>query len=1084
MTSRLLVLAFLITFPLVLSAQITTISGRVTDAVTEQPLPGANVTIEGTRLGTATDVNGNYRINLLAGIAALGDELTLKADFIGYMSQTATIVVQVEPITRNFELDVDVLELESVVVTGLGTQTKERLGVTISKVKAEEIVAADDVNLVSALAGKAPNVEIVKTSGEPGTNSYIRIRGGASIDRTTQPLFIVDGVPVDNSFNDLDFGGFGGAYAGSNVEYSNRAGDINNEDIASIEILKGSAAAAVFGSRASSGVVMITTKSGRPGKVQISFKSQYGVSEISKSYPLQRQWGQGSSGKASVTSSYSWGPKLDTVEVGKVVSGELYYNGKTYDHGTMYSDGGYLTDNNITVSGGNEFTTFFLSAGRYFEEGHWEAGSDYERTTARLKATQVVSEKLRLTGNLAYTLSNQNGIQRADNLSGIGIASLRSPPNFNPDPYLHPETGNHRSYRYQTVSRTKTLKSNRGFDNPYWIMYEMKNPSEVNRIQGYIKAQYDLTDWITLDYHLGADHSTDERANVLPPSTSREGGIGRIMKAAITIHEYDQNLTATIQGEPFLKDLGFVDATLMLGHNLNLRGKNELRTAGLDMGVPEGFDQVDNTVEKTVDEYQFRRAIEAFFGQLTVNLFDQFFITGALRNDGSSTFGKSQKRHWYPKASAAWEFTRALPIPGLNFGKLRMAYGVSGVQPGVYTTISTYKAESEGHGIYTNAQLAQTGVYSGVSGFRSSTTLGNDDIKPERTSEVEFGVDFSALNSRLGVEFTYYDQLTEDVIFDLNIAPSAGYFSQTQNAATITNKGVELSVNLTPIRQKNLTWDLGLIYAANKNKVTDMSGAAWEGLAAHNYAMEGEELGIIRTYSWMRFGYDLMYDLDGDDVKENIDSVYAGQWKKYDVYVGADGMPVMWEEDLLTPFSSNPKWTGSIRSELTLFGNLSVSAFIDIVKDRWMDNYGAGQLYRYGTHKITEIRDEEHPIEKFLHHGEKGVGPGAGVAFPTDQKWFQGMGGYSGDRWQYIENAGYVKLREIAVTYRLAGDFVRNLGLSNISLRLSGRNLKTWTEYTGYDPDTNRSQATNNRGVDYFNSPQTRVWSLTLRVNL
>ncbi|UCD38872.1 MAG: TonB-dependent receptor, partial [Fidelibacterota bacterium] len=521
-------------------------------------------------------------------------------------------------------------------------------------------------------------------------------------------------------------------------------------------------------------------------------------------------------------------------------------------------------------------------------------------------------------GNIAYTHTDAHAIQRADNLSGIGIATLRSPPNFNPDPLFHPETGLHRSYRYQSASRTKELKRTRGFDNPYWIMYEHKNPNTVIRLNGYIKAQYDLTDWITLDYHLGADVITDERANILPPSTSREGGLGRILKSVITRQEIDQNVVATIQGEKFLGGINFIDAIALIGMNHNIRMKNELNAGGLDMGVPEGFDQIDNTVQKTVDEYQWQRNIEAFFGQLTIDLFDQFYITVALRNDGSSTFGAAQKRHLYPKASLAWDFSKALPLPLINFGKLRVAYGVSGVQPGVYTTISAYKAASEGHGNYTNATLAQTGKYMGKSGFRHSTNLGNDAIKPERTEETEFGIDLSAFNSRLGIEATYYDQLTTDVIFDLNVAPSTGAFSQTKNAATITNKGVELSVNLTPVRQRGFVWDLGLIYAANRNKVTDMSGATWEGLGAHAYAMAGQPLGVIRQQSWLRFGYDAYYDLDGDDVKENIDSVYAGQWNKYDVYVGADGKPVMADEDLLTPFASNPKWSGSIRNELTL----------------------------------------------------------------------------------------------------------------------------------------------------------------------
>ncbi|MFQ6009026.1 MAG: hypothetical protein ACE5K8_08765, partial [Candidatus Zixiibacteriota bacterium] len=372
-------------------------------------------------------------------------------------------------------------------------------------------------------------------------------------------------------------------------------------------------------------------------------------------------------------------------------------------------------------------------------------------------------------------------------------------------------------------------------------------------------------------------------------------------------------------------------------------------------------------------------------------------------------------------------------------------------------------------------------------GFRHSTNLGNENIKPERTREIEFGLDMSFYDSRIGFELTHYRQKTTDVIFDLNVAPSTGSFSQTTNAATITNKGWEAAVNLTPIRKRNFVWDVGLIWASNRNKVTDMSGAEWEGLGGSSVAAEGYELGVFRAQSWMRFGHGLMYDVDGDGVKENIDEYYAGQWKKNDVWVGEDGKPVLSPTPLFTPWSPNPRWTGSIRNEFTLFGKLRISSLIDIVWKRWMENRGKGQLYKYGTSKDTEVRYTKGPVNHWFHHGEKAVGPGAtngiGKDFEYDQTWFQTLGGYSGDRWQFIEDAGYIKLREISISYPLRFNFIRRFGIQDITLRLSGRNLITWTDYTGWGPDTNRSQSTNSRGIDYFNSPETRVYTFTMYVN-
>jgi TonB-linked SusC/RagA family outer membrane protein len=1075
-----------------LGQQSVTITGMVTDEE-GNPLPGANVVIEGTPLGAAADGDGAFRFVVPAEMT-LGQEVTIIARFIGFTSQSATVKLLPGTITQDFLLNVDVLELESVVVTGMGmTQVKAKLGMSIASVKPEEIVQSDEADIVSALAGKAPNVEIVQTSGDPGSSSYIRIRGGGSIDRGTQPLFVVDGVPIDNSRLSGDLA------TNSGIESANRAADINPEDIESIEILKGSAAAALYGSRASNGVVLISTKSGKPGRTRISYKFQYGTTELSNAIPLQQWYGQGYRGSSSTTSRYTWGPQLN-------VPSAPWYDpsqptDEVWDHATDVSDGGNLNEHNVTVSGGNERTTFFLSMGRFFEKGHWEAGSDYTRTNVRLKGSQVITDKFRLTGNLAYTNSEQNMIQRGDNAAGIGIGALRTPPNFNNRPWLHTTTGFHRSYTKQKPDQSERVVPT--FDNPFWVMYEHVNRSDVDRIQGYIKADYDLSDWVNLSYTIGSDRSTDDWLTVMPPGSKRGDGGGRLRSSTFNIHELNANLLATIQGSKFLGRWDWLDATLMFGHTLNRREYNRIWVEGQDFGVTRGFNQLDNTVVSNLDpnEYEYQRNIESLFGQATIDLYDQLYLTGGFRNDGSSTFGED-KRHWYPKMSAAWSFTNfaGMPdIPFLNFGKLRFAYGVAGVQPGVYAILSAFTTGSEGFGRYTDASL--TPSYNGKSGFRSSTNIGNVLISPERTREFEYGLDLAFWDSRIGLELTYYDQLTTDVIFDVNVAPSRGFFSQEANAATITNKGWELALNFTPIRKRNFRWDAGLIWATNDNLVTDMSGATWEGLGGNAYAYAevvkdeegnvvetiGHPLGEYRMQSWLRFGHGMTWDLDGDGVRDNIDELYAGQWKKNDVYVGEDGWPIEYDQEVWSGFSPNPDWTGSIRNEFTLFRDFTVSAFIDIVDDRMWNNYGKGQLVSYGTHEDTKIRGEEHSLNIWFAHGEKAVGPGAtnGMAIPVEhtQNLFRNQIAYGGDRWRYVENAGYVKLREISVAYNLKHSFLRRNGISDVTIRLSGRNLKTWTDYTGWDPDTNRSQNGNSRGIDYFNSPQVKAYNVTLRVN-
>lgn len=1076
------VLTCAIMLPATLLAQDCIFSGSVTGH-DGNPLAGANVFIQGLPCGAATDLDGNYSFEVPRNLVQ-GQDAVLVANFIGYVTHRIDITITAGAHTYNFVLESDVLELDAVVVTGAGSQfVKRKLGMSVSNVRTGTMVQSSESNVVQQLAGKAPSVEIIQTSGDPGTSSYIKIRGVASIDRATQPLFVVDGVPIDNSWTNLDVG-LGGTYDGAQTETSNRAADLNSEDIESVQILKGAAAAAIYGSRASNGVILITTKSGRPGQTKFSYKSSFGITEMAREYPLQRWYSEGRKGKYEEAYSRSWGRPLNVPDA-------PWYDpslpeDEVYNHSTAYSDGGHINEQNLTISGGNQTTTFFLSGGYYFEKGHWEAGSDYERITARVKGTHQMNKRLKFTGNIAYAYTHHNAIQRGDNLAGMGIAALRSPPDFNNWPYIHPETGYHRSYRYPEA---EVLRKGRGFDNPFFIMYEHKNPAEVNRVYGYVKAEYALADWFDVSYHLGSDYSMDQRAHIMPPSNSRLAD-GRIIRGDVSRHLFDSELQATIRGDKFLKDMDWLDATLMFGHNLHSRYYRRYTMVGQNMGTYEGFDQLDNCVDLTADEYMSRRNLESFYGQLTVDMFDQLYFTGALRNDGSSTFGVSQKRHWYPKASMAWEFTRAVDLPGVDFGKVRAALGYTGVQPGTYSTISAYKSASEEFGLYTNAYFEA--IYNGVVGYRHSTTLGNDNIKPERQREWEIGLDMAFWNNRIGFEATYYDQLNTDVIFNINVPPSTGSFSQTANAATISNKGFELAVNLKPIEKRNFIWDLSLIFATNKSMVENMSGAEWEGMGGSVYAIPGYPMNTIRCQSWVRFGYDLMHDINGDGVDENIDEFYAGQWKKGDVWVGEDGKPVLANTSLITPFDVNPDWTGSIRTELTFFRNFSLSAFFDIVDDRWMDAYGASQLMRYGTHGATKHRwhpDTQDPegvgtLDKWLVHGEKTIGPGAGVEFQYDEAWLTGTGvNYGGDRWWFIQNAGYVKLRELSLTWRIGSKFMSKFGLSDASIRIAGRNLFTWTDYGGWSPDTNRSQATNVQGVDYFNSPQTRAYTVTLRVN-
>jgi len=1036
------------------------ITGNVTDAA-GNALTGANIYIAGTIYGAVSARTGEYVINV-PGTAARGQEVDLIVSYMGYKTKKETVTLSAGTLQQDFVLETDVLQMSAVVVTGMNVGVeKERLGVSIGKVRGEDVAASDESNIVSALYGKVANVEITTNSGDPGAATYIRIRGGHSVTGGSQPLFVVDGSPIDNTSvfgaNDAGHGG---------VMEQNRAADINPEDIESIEILKGAAASAIYGSRAANGVVLITTKSGKVGKPSLSYKMSYSFDEVNKLPDLQTRWGQGIDGVSVPGYPFSYGPKLDA-------------SVPTYDHAGEMFETGHTFENTLTLSGGNEWTTYYMSLSQSDVDGAIKGNSDYKRNSVRLKASQRVNEKLNVTAGLTLAKTFSNRIQKGSNVSGLMLGAWRTPPDFNNLPYLDPVTGLHRSYRYPSAA---VLTANRGYDNPFFVVNEHVNTSDVGRGFGNVNVVYDPFDWMSVSYTLGHDFWTDERRTVLPPSSS-SAPMGQIIREKYNNAETDGLLTVTTNHT--FKPAG-LQLTTMLGHQWNIRTYNGFETIGDQMGVYT-FHQLENTVSYAPSEYEEEVRDEALFGQVMAYMFDQLSISGALRYDGSSTFSQDQQRFWYPKVSGAWEFTKQAPFRKINnwlsFGKLRGGFGVAGKQPEAYSMVTAFSS-----GAITDGYIREEGLkptYLGYSGFWSSVVKGQDKIKPERTEEIEVGVDLAFLNNRVGLDVTYYEQNTTDAILTFPISMMTGYAYQVRNAGTITNKGWEVEFSAQPVSKKDFVWDLSLIWARNRNMVNLagaddlLLGGFFNGAC---YAADGYPLGVIRALDYVRFG--LGNTING----ENIDELYAGQWKPGDMYIAEDGLPREDPQERIIG-DPNPDWTGSVRTEVTLFGKLKVSALVDIKQGGDVWNGTKGALYYFGTHKDTDVEavDADGVLRRGSWKTFDGVGPGAGTAVFLDQdNWYAfGLGNhFYGPGAPALEDGSYVKLREIAVTYKFAHPSIKRwTGLSDIDIRLSGRNLATWTNYTGIDPETNLAGNAGWRGLDYFNNPMTRSYVVTLRLN-
>lgn len=1039
----------------ILAQDAATITGRVASE-TGAPIGSAAVRIPSLGIGTVSDDNGTYRLVVPASRIRANQQVQVTVSRVGLSSQTRTVTLNPgATLTQNFQLGADILQLEGLVAVGLGqTTTRERLGVTVATVTAAEVTRVQSPNLVEAMAGKAANVEITSNSGEPGSSAYIRIRGVNTISGSGQPLFVVDGVPIDNSQLNQSLAGVAGP---------NRASDINPNDVASIEILKGAAASAVYGARAANGVVLVTTKKGQPGQTRASLTSTATIDRVSQGVPLQRSFGQGTNGNASTGHPFSYGPALGS-EV------------ETFDHfGEMFRDG-HQYDNNLSISGGSERTTYYLSVGRLDHQGTIVGPNNfYNRTTARLKGSHRLTDQISVAGNVAYVETDGSFIQKGSNLSGLLLGALRTPPNFDnrnfkTEPTSAFPNGLHRSYRLQNPTR---IIQTRGYDNPFFVVNDHVNESEVGRVYGNINVDYAPVDWFTLAYQIGTDYYADERLTALPQSSS-DFPSGRLLRGTSVVQNLDQNLVGTAT-----RDLSSnVGGSLTLGVNRTSRSFRQIEAEGFDIIAP-GVNQLENTVTQIPDEFESLIHSESFFAQATADIADQVFLTGAVRNDGFSTFGESERRHWFPKASAAWEFTRTLGFADqnpLSFGKLRAAWGQAGNEPGVYGTITAFASGNVfdgGWGPFLNP------TYDGRGGLRTGGLQGQLQLAPERTTEFEAGIDLNFFQDLLGVGFTYYNALTKDAIFETPLAPSVGFQTQLQNAATIRNEGIELTADLIPVQRRNFSWRVGGQFARNNNRVLSLGdsarqfvpmGGAFSG--APGAAVRGERVGVLRGNDFYRCGVGNL----PSTIEQGCAGAPAGA-----VFIAANGFPVL-DPEVRVIADPHPDWTAGLRNSFILFENLTIASLVDFKEGGDVWNGTKGALFHFGTHADTERRGTTATYGNFA--GVPVSGPGAGKEVLFNQSWFTGLGsGFGPVASQFIEDGSYVKLREVAVSYSLPTSITGRLGMSGIDLKVAGRNLKTWTDYTGIDPETNLAGNTNLRGIDYFNNPQTRSFVFTVNLN-
>lgn len=1057
--------------PLTLAAQDPAfVTGRVVNS-SGGGETAVQIRIDALGVGTTTAADGTYRLLVPASRIHPHRMVAVAASRVGLDPSEKTIVLAYgATVTVNFQLRNDALQIAGVVAMAQGTQTtRGRVTTAVTIVPGELVAQSQEPNVIDALAGKGPNVIVTSSSGDPGAGANIVIRGAASVFGGTQPLIVVDGSPIDNSSIRTE-----DAIAGTAV--TNRAADLNPADVADVQFLKGGAATALYGSRGANGVVLITTRSGRPGQTRMSLTTSYASDRVDRLVPLQTAYGQGlnaigSDAALAEGSVQSWGVRLPSTT-------------PVYDHaGEIYRAGDHF-DSNLTLSGGTERTTYYLSLGRLAQTGVIVGPQAYDRTTVRLKGTHSFAENLTVGGNFAFTNGFGDFVQQGSSISGIQLGALRTPPEFNNLPYLDPVTGYHRSYRCADPACTASLETGRGFDNPFWVAYQMPNTSSVDRTFGNVNLDYAPVPWVRLGYILGADFGSDDRRQLWPKSSS-DTPEGKIIRANLRNLQVEGRFLATLTHAFGEKAVG----TLSLGQSLNQATFDRYQVNGFD--VIYGADQLDFAVTKVPDEYHEVTRTDGYFANGEVTLWDQLTLTANVLNEGSSTFGAARNRFWYPGAGFSWQLGK-LPLfdqaRWLHELKLRGNFGVSGRQPPAYATRNGYTPATFVDDWVQNA--GWTSIYLGKDGVVTQDSAGNPNLRPERKVEWEGGVDAAFLDGRVALGLTWYGRTTRDMILAVNLPPSSGARTQYQNAGRVDNHGLEATLDLVPLHRGSFRWTVNTQMARNRSCVKELKGAESVDLAGFDGAfvslvspaVDGHchPFGVFWGQDFVRFGRGEADTRTG----RPIDAAYPGNAAGA-VYLDSTGFPQLSPRYHVVG-DPNPSWTGSIRNTLSL-GNLSLTGLIDVSHGGEMWNGTRGALVTYGTHASTlpwhgageQAVFGSGFLDQFTY-----AGPGAGKTVTIDRRWGDGLGGgFGGPFSQFIEDAGFVKLRDVSLSYTLDQPWLkRRFAMSSAVVTVGGRNLKTWTRYTGIDPESNLTGQSVARGIDYFNNPQTR--SLVISVSL
>lgn len=1065
-----LLLAFFAMGLQILLAQTKEITGKITSADDGSSIPGVSVSLKGTTLGTITDMDGAFRLKVPQ------DGKILIFSFVGMTTQEVVIGNQTN---INVQMQPDNISVDEVVVTALGiTREKKSLGYSVQEVGSEQISKATQSNVMTALSGRVAGVTVGSSTGNLGGSSRVTIRGANSVTGDNRPLYVVDGIPFDNR----DFNSADAARGAGGIDYGSMANDINPNDIETISVLKGAQASLLYGARGSNGVILITTKKGNNKGIGVEVSTGMTFEQVSLLPKYQTTYGGGSdfveqeiNGITYNLPAYdldeSWGPKYEGQEY--LAFNNLFdweANGKQGNPATSqwlapkhdvkdFFDLGVQYNTSVAVTGGNDKSTFRLAYTNEDNDGYMPK-SNLKKNSVAFNGTSQISAKLKAEASINFTRMDATGrpVTGYDDNNVMQKFTQWGQRQLDMDVlrnYKNPD-GTQRVWNRTAWDNPIPMFS----DNPYWTRYENFNMDTRDRYYGNFGLNYSFTNDFNASVKVmrdGYNFRTNQRTVIGSQAMSYYDDYVRI--ADETNYELMLN---------YQKQINDISVNAHAGANKmrNNYFRNGMATSG-GLVLPDLYTVSNSKDPAVIDDYESHKEIHSVFANASVGLKSMLYVDLSVRNDWSSILPKENRSYLYYSAGMSLILTELEALKNssiLSYAKLRGSYAMIGNDNDPYKTRETYTNYAPN--------------FAGVPRYSTPNTMPNNDLRPEIIKTFEVGGEFKFFNNRLGVDITYYNKNTEDLITDVEISGASGYLFKTLNAGEMENKGIDLMVSVTPVKIRDFSWNIFVAYNQNKNKVLSLYNDVKNYRLTNGPFKATINAAVGQPYGAI-MGTNYVFDAEGNKVVD-----------KTGRYLKTTAVEVLG--------TVMPDYNMGITNEFN-FKNFSLSALLDIQKGgsyfstSHMWGMYSGMLEESVWQNGVDIRENGIVLDGVygklnadgtVQYIDK-TGANSDVAVVNETSIGAeryGADFYSRADAQEVFDASYIKLREVSLSYNIPTKYTGVI--KNVRLGVFGRNLAIWgLDNQHFDPESAVTSSGNVQGIEGAALPSTRTMGFNLKFN-